>query len=235
MKPVLIVRFVSYEGPGYLAMFLEEQGIPWELVAIDQQQPLPKSISAYSGLVLMGGPMSANDELPWLASIIELIHLAKNIDIPLLGHCLGGQLISKALGAEVTQNAVKEIGWGEVSVAQNAEAKEWFGAIKVFNAFHWHGETFGLPLGATCLVSSQFCKHQAYVFGKHLVLQMHVEVLPEMVVSWCEEGAKELAASIESPAVQQVNEMQRDLPIHCFALSKVAKQLYSHWVKNLVG
>ncbi|MFW5431672.1 MAG: type 1 glutamine amidotransferase [Methylophilaceae bacterium] len=235
MKPVLIVRFVTYEGPGYLTTFLDEQNIAWKLVAIDAKDSLPKSIKDYSGMVLMGGPMSANDDLPWISPVIDLIRESHAAGMPLLGHCLGGQLISKALGAEVTKSAVKEIGWGQVSVTKNPIAKQWFGAIETFNAFHWHGETFGLPDGATHLLSSEFCENQAYAFGHHLVLQTHVEVMPSMVENWCEEGEKELTASAESPAVQQANEMQQELPLHCFFLNKVATQVYSHWVKNLVS
>jgi len=234
MKPVLIIRFVAHEGPGYLAQFLDEQGIDWELIAIDQQDTLPKTAKHYSGMVLMGGPMSANDPLPWIAPVIDLILDAKAANIPLLGHCLGGQLISKALGAEITKNPVAEIGWGAVNVTANDVAKAWFGEIETFNAFHWHGETFALPEGATHLLSSAHCDNQAYAIGPNLVLQTHVEVLPEMVVSWCEEGTAELQASTESPAVQQASDMQQDLPLHCFFLNKAAKQLYRHWVKNLV-
>ena len=235
MKPILIVQFVSYEGPGYLATYLDAENIKWELIAIDHQDALPKTVNGYSGMVLMGGPMSANDDLPWVLPLIGLIREAHANDIPLLGHCLGGQLISKALGAEVTKSAAKEVGWGLVSVTKNAIAQEWFGVIETFNAFHWHSETFELPEGATHVLSSEHCENQAYILGKHLVLQTHVEVLPEMVMSWCEEGAEELAASLESPAVQQANEMQENLPLHCFFLNKVAMQIYSRWIKNIAS
>ncbi len=233
MNPVLIIRFVAHEGPGYLATFLDEKQIDWQLLAIDQNEALPTSIQNYSGLVLMGGPMSANDDLPWIPAVLDLIVEADSIGLPLLGHCLGGQLISKALGADITQNSVKEIGWGPVAVAENALAKEWFGNVETFNAFHWHGETFGLPAGAERILSSEYCQHQAYALGKHLVLQTHVEVIPSMIVNWCEEGIAELADAASSPAVQTANEMQEDATLHCFFLNKVASQLYGQWVKNL--
>jgi len=235
MKPVLIIRFVAHEGPGYLATFLDEHAIEYELLAIDQGDELPVAINQYSGLVLMGGPMSANDDLPWIPLVLNLIREVHAADMPLLGHCLGGQLISKALGAEIRQNLVKEIGWGQVKVTENALVKSWFGSIETFNAFHWHGETFDLPAGATHLLSSEYCENQAYAFGKHLVLQTHVEVLPAMVVSWCDEAAEELASAMQSPAVQQAREMQEDATLHCFFLHKVASQLYGQWIKNLAS
>lgn len=233
MKPILIIRFVKHEGPGFLATFLDAKQIPWQLVKIDQNEPLPTSLSAYSGLVLMGGPMSANDDLPWINLVIALAKQAYQLDLPMLGHCLGGQLISHALGAKVTQNVTKEIGWHQVIVAENEESKTWFGEVSQFNAFHWHGETFSLPAGATHLLSSKNCLNQAYSLGKHLVLQAHVEVTPDMIKDWCDEGVEELA-STNSPVVQSVREMQDAAALHCFFLNKVASQLYGQWIKSLM-
>jgi GMP synthase-like glutamine amidotransferase len=234
MKPVIIFRHAATEGPGYFATFLDEHKIPWQLVKIDEGEVLPASIYGFSGVVLMGGPMSVNDDLPWLPPLLTLIREAYQSDIPLLGHCLGGQLISKALGAVVTKNPIKEIGWGEVNVADNAVAKEWFGELEGFNSFHWHGETFSLPDNAMHLLSSQYCQNQAYAIGKHLAFQCHIEMTPEMVESWCAVGADEIAESIESVAVQQPEKIQETLPLHCFFLNKVAKQVYSQWIKGLV-
>ena len=147
MKPVAIFRFAPIEGPGYLAEFLDAHHIPWQMICIDAGEAVPHGASVYSGLVFMGGPMSVNDDLPWIAPVLALIREAVEQDIPLLGHCLGGQLISKALGGVVSRNSVKEIGWGEVTVAENDSAHHWFGGVKDFTAFHWHGETFSLPNG----------------------------------------------------------------------------------------
>ncbi len=169
-KAIIIFRFIAHEGAGYLGDFLNAKNIAWQLHEIDEGKPLPSSILAYSGMVLMGGPMSANDNLPWIAPILDLICEAKAADIPLLGHCLGGQLISKALGGAITKNGIKEIGWGEVSVSQHKIALNWFGNIEFFNSFHWHGETFSLPQGSTHLLASPYCQNQAWALGKHLAL-----------------------------------------------------------------
>lgn len=233
MKPVIIFRHAATEGPGYLGTFLDEQHIPWQLVKIDEDDPLPSSILGYSGVVLMGGPMSVNDDLPWIPPLLALIREAYAKDIPLLGHCLGGQLISKALGAVVTKNPIKEIGWGLVNVSKSSEAEHWFGELETFNSFHWHGETFSLPENAVHLLSSPYCQNQAYSIGKHLAFQCHIEMTAEMVESWCEVGAQELAESAASVAVQQADKMQETLPLHCFFLNKVAKQVYSQWIKGL--
>ena len=238
MKEVIIFRFLGREGPGYLGDFLDEQKIPWRMVKVDEGEPIPASILAHSGMVLMGGPMSVNDDLPWIPPLLERIREAKVADIPLLGHCLGGQLISKALGGAVTANLVgaikvKEIGWGEVNVTECEAAKFWFGNIQNFNAFHWHGETFTLPADSIHLLASPYCQNQAYAIGKHIAFQTHIEVTAEMVRKWCDEGADEVLESAASPAVQQAEAMQQELPLHCFFLNKVAKHVYSQWIKGL--
>ena len=233
MKPVAIFRHLAAEGPGYLAEFLDDRHIPWRLFAIDRGEPVPGSVSDFSGLVFMGGPMSVNDDLPWIAQELDLIREAAEKDVPLLGHCLGGQLISKALGAAVHRNSVKEIGWGRVEVSDNQAAKFWFGDIGAFDAFHWHGETFELPEGAVHILSSEHCVNQGYALGKHLALQCHVEMTREMIVSWCEAGAGEIASALNSPAVQKPDEifsrMEDELP----RLNAIAKRIYTQWCSAL--
>ncbi len=235
MKPIVIFRHAATEGPGYLATFLDNKNIPLQLIKVDEKAPLPASIKNFSGMVLMGGPMSVNDDLPWIAPMLALIREAKTLDIPLLGHCLGGQLISKALGAEITKNPIKEIGWGEVTVSENEVAKNWFVDIAKFNSFHWHGETFSLPAGATHLLASAHCLNQAYSIGKHLAFQCHIEMTAELIKTWCVVGADELKSSSTSVAVQQAGDMQQNLPLHIFFLNKVANQVYSQWIKGLVA
>lgn len=233
MKPVAIFRHARIEGPGYLGTFLTDQGVPWQLIRIDAGDALPQNMQAYSGMVLMGGPMSVNDALPWISPLLGLIRDADQRDIPLLGHCLGGQLISKAFGAEVSRNPVKEIGWGEVQVIQVAESADWFGSATGFEVFHWHGETFALPVGAKLLLVSSHCRHQAYALGKHLVLQCHVEMTADMVRDWCAAGMQELASETGNAAVQRADEMQRDLPQRINKLNAVAHRIYGRWIQGL--
>ncbi|MEJ5209811.1 MAG: type 1 glutamine amidotransferase [Burkholderiales bacterium] len=203
------------------------------LIPIDAGAPVPEDVSAFSGLVFMGGPMSVNDDLPWIPPVLRLIRQAVDRGVPVLGHCLGGQLMARALGGSVGPNPVKEIGWGEVRVLDNPEAHRWFGdAPRRFLAFHWHGETFTLPEGATRILESPFCANQAYVLGPHLGMQCHVEMTREMVETWCTVGAEEIAAA-GGPAVQTPEAIRADLDERIAQLNAIAERLYSRWIAGL--
>ena len=181
----------------------------------------------------MGGPMSVNDDLPWISPLLALIREAVKADIPVLGHCLGGQLMSKALGGVVSKTPLKEIGWGEVSVNNHTEATHWFGDLKEFQGFHWHGETFSLPAGASHLLSSVYCQNQAYSIGKHLAFQCHIEMTADMVKAWGEVGKDEITEAAASPGVQQIQEMQQDLESRVATLNTIARKVYERWIANL--
>ena len=233
MKPVAIFRCAPTEGPGYFATVLERRSIPWKLIALDEGAPVPKDARAFSGMAFMGGPMSANDELPWIAALLELIREAVRKDVPVLGHCLGGQLMSKAFGGIVSANPVKEFGWGEVSVAENEAARAWFGGLQSFPSFHWHGETFSIPPGGTRIASSSHCANQAFALGKHLGMQMHIEMTADLIRLWCRGGADEIAAAKASPGVQSPEAIEADLDTRVAGLHKVADRVYDKWLEGL--
>lgn len=233
MKPVAIFRHSPTEGPGYFATYLESRGIPWRLVAVDQGDALPADPRQFGGLVFMGGPMSANDDLPWIPPVLNLIRIGAADDVPMLGHCLGGQLMSKALGGTVGPNPVKEIGWGEVLVSDNPVARQWFGpGIERFESFHWHGETFSIPPGAVRIMGNRYCENQGFVIGNSLGMQCHVEMTTDLVKSWCETGADEIAKS-GGPAVQSPQGMQQGMQEKLAALRAVASRLYDRWTERL--
>lgn len=176
--------------------------------------------------------MSANDDLSWIAESVALIREAYAKDIPLLGHCLGGQLIAKAFGGIVSKNSVKEIGWGEVAVSNNSVAREWFGGVQSFEAFHWHSETFSLPRGAVHLLSGLHCTNQAYAMGKHIGLQCHIEMTEQMIRDWCDIGADEIKSCV-SPAVQDVETIQSEMLDKLPQLHRIADQIYRHWLHGI--
>ncbi|RMD80445.1 MAG: type 1 glutamine amidotransferase [Gammaproteobacteria bacterium] len=243
-RPVLVLRHIDCEGPGYLAQVLDRHGVPWRVVAVDEGEPVPRDPGEAAGLVLMGGPMSANDPLPWIEEELALLRAAREAGLPLLGHCLGGQLIARALGGRVGPNRVKEIGWHEVRRVDTPcpppgdwadELAAWREALpERFTAFHWHGERFTPPPGAARLLESAGCPEQAFVLpGGVLGLQCHLEMTPELVAAWVERYAHELREP--GPTVQGRAEILRDLEARVAALQRVADRVYARWIEHLKG
>ena len=232
MKPVAIFRHSPTEGPGYFAAYLDARGIPWRLLSTCEGESVPSDPRAFSGLTLMGGPMSVNDALSWIEPTLALIRAAVAAEVPVLGHCLGGQLMSKALGGTVTPNPVKEIGWGPVRVADDPVARQWFGDVTEFLSFHWHGETFSIPAGATRIAGSAYCANQAFVLGGHLAMQCHVEMTPEMIRAWAADAVDE-PGRVARPSVQTPAEMAEQIESRVRALNAIAARLYDRWAEGL--
>ena len=233
MKPVAIFRHSPTEGPGYFATYLDSRDVPWKLIAVDEGEAVPERATDFSGLVFMGGPMSVNDDLPWIPPVLGLIRGAVAAEVPVLGHCLGGQLISKALGGTVGRNPVKEIGWGEIEVADNPQARAWFGPdLKRFESFHWHGETFTIPPGGVRIMGNRHCENQGFAVGCNLGMQCHVEMTTDLIESWCKSGADEIA-NAKSPAVQKPEEIRQRMQEKLVALREVATRLYDRWVEGI--
>jgi len=169
MKPIRIFRHIACEGPGYFGHFLQNYNIPFELVCIDTGESPPPQIDDVSALVFMGGPMSVNDDIEWIQQELTLIQQAVAADLPVLGHCLGGQLISKALGGSISANPVKEIGWLPVQKIPGAVADDWLAEFTDNSClFHWHGETFSIPDTATAILRSEHCAHQGFALAQRL-------------------------------------------------------------------
>ena len=235
MKPVAIFRFGDTEGPGHFATFLEANRVPWTLVALDKGDAVPPSSAGFSGLGFMGGPMSANDELAWTQPVLSLMREAVGRGVPVIGHCMGGQMLARALGAAVTANPVREIGWNALRSEDTPLARRWLGEdLREFVAFQWHAETFALPAGAERILTSELCANQAYVLDdRHLGMQCHVEMTEAMIESWLESGAGEVAAHRASPGVSAVAEIRAQMPRRLGALNAAAERLYGRWISGL--
>ena len=183
---VLAFRHVGFEGAGRIASVLAERNIQLDYADLYVPGTPVPDVAGYAALIFLGGPMSANDDLPFLRREIELLAQATAADRPVLGICLGAQLLARSLGARVYRNPVKEIGWFDLHFTPAAARDALFAGLQTSTVFQWHGETFDLPPGAEWLASSVRCRHQAFRFGtRQYALQFHLEVTPAMIADWC--------------------------------------------------
>jgi GMP synthase-like glutamine amidotransferase len=232
-RPVAIFRFSRTEGPAYFAEWLDARRIRWQLVPLDEGVPVPDDPRAFSGIGMMGGAMSANDELPWIAPLSALLRAAVDREVPVIGHCLGGQLFAQALGAPVTRAKVAEIGWLDVEVCNVAAQSQWFGGRAQFNTFQWHYDAFALPAGATPVLTGGFNENQGFVVDdRHIGLQCHVEMTRALTETWLSSGSDELPATT-TPATQTASDIRRDLESRIDALHAVANDIYARWAQGL--
>ncbi len=181
---MVCLQHVSFEGPASIGAWAARRGCPIPVVRLFANEPLPGR-DTFDLLVILGGPMSVNDEkrFDWLGPELRFVQQAIKRGKRVLGICLGAQLIAKAMGATVRANAEREIGWWPVRQTPEARGHPVFSRLpRTFAAFHWHGETFDLPAGATWLAQSEGCAHQAFSIGPHVLgLQFHLECTPESV------------------------------------------------------
>lgn len=192
------LQHVPFEGLGSIEPALSARGHRLSASHLYRGDSLP-AVDAFDWLIVMGGPMGVHDESlhPWLAAEKGLIRDAIAAGRSLLGICLGAQLIAQVLGAAVTRNAHREIGWFPVERSAAAAATRIGAALPPrFDAFHWHGDTFALPPGAVHLARSEACANQGFVFAERVVgLQFHLETTPESARALIAHGGDELDGS----------------------------------------
>jgi GMP synthase-like glutamine amidotransferase len=233
MRPVAIFRFAPGDEPGHFADWLDAAGRPRRLFALHDGEPVPSTAAPFAGIGMMGGPMSVNDPLPWVAPMQSLLRDAIARDVPVIGHCLGGQLLATALGARVRRAATAEIGWTGVETCDAAAAGEWFGGRARFAMFQWHYETFDLPDGARRVLASAWTANQAYVVGdRHLGMQGHVEITAAIARSWVAQSGGELPRA-STPSMQCATDLLRDLEARVAASNAVADDIYARWARGL--
>jgi len=235
MRSVAVLRFSPTEGPAYFAEWLERRRIPWNLVALDAGARVPVDPRAFAGIAMMGGPMSVNDAEPWVAPVCDLLRESVAQGVPVLGHCLGGQMLAKALGAPVTRAPVAEIGWVDVQATDDDARGQWFGGRDRFTTFQWHYDAFALPPGARRVLTNDFNSEQAYVVDdRHIGFQCHIEMTPDLVATWLASGGGELPKK-STGAMQSADDIRRDLPARIDALHAVADDVYTRWSSALAN
>ena len=224
MKPVAIFQHSAIQQAGYLLEVLERHGVPWRVFSPIDGDSVPTTATEFSGLVFLGSPYSVNDSLPWIRSETDLIQRAMASHKPVLGHCFGGQLIAKSMGAKVRPNAVHHIGWMKAHVTGWPEARRWFSMARELEIFHWHHQTFALPRDTHRMLFGSYCMNLGFTVGPHLALQGHLEVTEEILRSWCEQCPEDLAAG-PLPYVQTREQILDGLPVKLKRLRRLADRV----------
>jgi len=225
--PVDVIRHVPFEGLGLIEPVLQRHELPirWHEIGGTLTDA---ELSGSQALILMGGPMSANDPDPWVESEIDLIRRALQREIPILGVCLGAQLIAKALGGRVYRNPVKEIGWYQTYWTEAGRIDPVFGGLpEGVHIFQWHGETFDIPPGAEWLAYTKTCAHQAFRAGINVYgIQFHPEVTAEIIEDWISQDAN----------CGDVRELMRPVDpwLHSQAQAELAHLVFQRWAAQVV-
>jgi GMP synthase-like glutamine amidotransferase len=196
-KKALILQHVAGEGPGLLDEIFQERDWTQDVIHLYRGQLLPQDLQGFSLLLIMGGPMNVDEEdrFPFLKTEVGLIRMALQHGLPMLGICLGAQLMAKAAGARVYHGPKKEIGWYEVQLTEEGRNDPFLSCFPpIFPVFQWHGDTFDLPPDALPLVSSEAYTNQAFrISNRAYGLQFHLEITNNMIESWLEESKEDTA------------------------------------------
>lgn len=228
MNSIRIFRHIDCEGPAYLQTLLQEKNIAFELIRIDAFESVKQSLDHVAGLIFMGGSMSVNDPLEWIDQEVALIQQAVQQNIPVLGVCLGSQLLAKALGSRIYPGPCMEIGWYPVNCITGhpltADLPE------QIDVFHWHGETFDLPKEARLLFSNERYQNQGFAVGPHLGLQFHVEMEAELVREWVQRNPADLERRCEH--AHDADAILSDLDSRITSMQAAARILFDNWLRN---
>ncbi len=185
---ILIIKHVIVEGPGLISDFFQSVKFPMEIIELEKGDKFPDNFEKIKAIIVMGGPMNVDeeDQYPFLKEEDKFLKKVIALNIPLLGICLGAQLLAKAVGAKVRKGVAKEIGWYKVNLTGDGEKDLLFeGLGKSLEIFQWHNDQFDIPRDALWLAKSKICPNQAFKIGKNAYgFQFHVEITPAIVELW---------------------------------------------------
>lgn len=232
MPKILVCQHVPHELLGTLNPLLKSSGFRIHYVNFGRHPDLEPALDSYDGLIILGGPMNVDDTQhhPHLTTEIKMIEAALKRDIPVLGICLGAQLIAKTLGASVKKNPIREIGWYDVVVTEGGKTDPLFQHCEPSKKiFQWHQDTFDLPHGAVHLARSDTCDNQAFLYGNKVYgLQFHLEVDEPMIERWLKvpDNRQQL---VESRGEFSAELILSETVLHIAPLKQLSKKVFGEF------
>ena len=228
---ILVIQNSVRDPIGILGEHLIRRGAELINWLPEQQPTLPKG--PFSGLIILGGHMNAHedDTYPHLKQVVELIHQFHAEDKPIMGVCLGSQLIARAFGSPVYPHSTPELGFSPLKVIADTATESWLQECPAnLHIMQWHFDTFDLPMPATLLMTNDICKHQAYRIGANIYgFQFHLEVTPDIIADWL--AAKSDWIDTHYPNLDQ--QIHKQIDIHADSAATFAEQVAQHWLTLL--
>lgn len=233
MAKIWVIQHHPVENLGNIAEALEGAALAWQYVRTFEGQPVPKDMKGAGGLILMGGPQGVyeTDQHPYLKDEMRLIESALKENRPVLGVCLGSQLLAAALGAKVYKGARREIGWYPVRLTTEAKSDRLLAGVpEQFTAFHWHGDIFDLPLDSVALASSEISPIQTFRYGdKAYGFLCHLEITEASVHAMVREFTDEAKhATLRADILGGIDESMEPL-------AEIAETVFGRWARPIQG
>ena len=232
MKPVRIFTHLACEPPGYLAQLLGNLGYPYQQVCLYDGEQVPMDLDNIAGLVIMGGPGNVNEPSTWMRQEIELIKKAFVNNTPVLGICLGAQLMSKALGGDVHPGKSVEVGWHQVELLPAAANDPCFSNVdQIFPVFQWHAHVFTAPPQSTALAFSACSDCQAFSYQNSLAVQFHLEMTVEIISSLMNLYGSDLVG--DSDCTQNRTQILENIEVRSQQVNSMADAIFTPWFHSL--